>query len=300
MNMRLRRLKADYEKICTMFGSRGPVRIKETRGSPPEQYQIEFLVTSLQQDPISRSLRSHNCFLAEVNLTAAYPRMAPQCRMITPVFHPNIAPHAICIGDHWAAGESLPNMIVRIAEMLAYQSYNIKSPLNGEAARWVEENKGRLPTDDRDFSALLSVGEAVTRSSDAAKVGECANCGKPAGAAAMTVCLNNHLACPDCVIPCGICGGTLCLKCSLQKCSFCGVTACHGCILRCSTCQRLACAKHAQRCHICNLGNCADCVVVCSTCGKPVCVQHVRNVVVDGKKKVVCVACIPQTATGPT
>ena len=31
--------------------------------------------------------------------------------------------------------------------MLAYQSYNVKSPLNGEAARWVEENKHRVPLD---------------------------------------------------------------------------------------------------------------------------------------------------------
>jgi predicted Zn finger-like uncharacterized protein len=31
--------------------------------------------------------------------------------------------------------------------MIGYQSYNIKSPLNGEAARWVEQNLHRLPLD---------------------------------------------------------------------------------------------------------------------------------------------------------
>jgi predicted Zn finger-like uncharacterized protein len=67
--------------------------------------------------------------------------------MLSPVFHPNIAPHAICVGDHWGAGESLESLIIRIGEMLAYQSYNAKSPLNGEAARWVEENKHRMPLD---------------------------------------------------------------------------------------------------------------------------------------------------------
>jgi predicted Zn finger-like uncharacterized protein len=67
--------------------------------------------------------------------------------MLSPVFHPNIAPHAICVGDHWGAGESLESLIIRIGEMLAYQSYNVKSPLNGEAARWVEENKHRVPLD---------------------------------------------------------------------------------------------------------------------------------------------------------
>ena len=59
--------------------------------------------------------------------------------MLTPIFHPNIAPHAICIGDHWSAGEPLASIMARIGEMIAYQSYNTKSPLNGEAARWVKE-----------------------------------------------------------------------------------------------------------------------------------------------------------------
>jgi predicted Zn finger-like uncharacterized protein len=67
--------------------------------------------------------------------------------MLSPVFHPNIAPHAICVGDHWGAGESLESIVIRIGEMLAYQSYNVKSPLNGEAARWVEQNKHRIPLD---------------------------------------------------------------------------------------------------------------------------------------------------------
>jgi predicted Zn finger-like uncharacterized protein len=31
--------------------------------------------------------------------------------------------------------------------MIAYQSYNTKSPLNGEAARWVDDNLEQLPLD---------------------------------------------------------------------------------------------------------------------------------------------------------
>jgi len=67
--------------------------------------------------------------------------------MLTPIFHPNIAPHAICIGDHWSAGAPLASIVARIGEMIAYQSYNTKSPLNGEAARWVDQNPDRLPLD---------------------------------------------------------------------------------------------------------------------------------------------------------
>jgi DNA-directed RNA polymerase subunit RPC12/RpoP len=68
--------------------------------------------------------------------------------MLTPVFHPNIAPHAICVGDHWSAGEPIASIVARIGEILAFQSYNVKSPLNGEAARWVEQNIDQLPLDN--------------------------------------------------------------------------------------------------------------------------------------------------------
>jgi hypothetical protein len=67
--------------------------------------------------------------------------------MLTPIFHPNIAPHAICIGDHWSPGEPLWSIVARIGEMIAYQSYNTKSPLNGEAARWVDQHVDELPLD---------------------------------------------------------------------------------------------------------------------------------------------------------
>ena len=85
--------------------------------------------------------------MVEIALPLAYPRMPPQCRMLTPIFHPNIAPHAICIGDHWSPGEPLWSIMARIGEMIAYQSYNTKSPLNGEAARWVDEHLDELPLD---------------------------------------------------------------------------------------------------------------------------------------------------------
>jgi len=75
--------------------------------------------------------------------------------MITPVFHPNIDPQKICIGDHWSAGQSLAQMIVQIAEMISFQTYNVKSPLNARAAAWAEQNGRRLPLHDADFSAGL-------------------------------------------------------------------------------------------------------------------------------------------------
>jgi predicted Zn finger-like uncharacterized protein len=121
------------------------VRLVQMEGDPPERYQLEYRINSLRM--VNGELQPVQSHLVEITLPRNYPRLPPQCRMLSPVFHPNIAPHAICVGDHWGAGESLESLIIRIGEMLAYQSYNVKSPLNGEAARWVEENKHRVPLD---------------------------------------------------------------------------------------------------------------------------------------------------------
>ena len=143
--VRLRRLSGDYEKL-TQYVQRHPrVKLVQAEGEPPEKYQLEYRIRSMRQkDDDIVEAKTH---LVEISLPRNYPRTPPQCRMLSPVFHPNIAPHAICVGDHWSPGESLESIVIRIGEILAFQSYNLKSPLNGEAARWVEEHEDELPTD---------------------------------------------------------------------------------------------------------------------------------------------------------
>jgi predicted Zn finger-like uncharacterized protein len=143
--LRLRRLTADYEKLQDFVRRHPRLKLVSASGEPPEQYQLEYRIRSLRQT--GEGLEFVGSHTVEITLPRDYPRMPPQCRMLTPVFHPNIAPHAICVGDHWSAGEPIGSIVARIGEMLAYQSYNTKSPLNGEAARWVEQNLEQLPLD---------------------------------------------------------------------------------------------------------------------------------------------------------
>ncbi len=143
--VRLRRLQADYEKVREYVNRHPRLQLIQSDGTPPERYQLEYRIRGLRQTDDELSLvKSH---MVEISLPVSYPRMPPQCRMLTPIFHPNIAPHAICIGDHWSPGEPLWSIIARIGEMISYQSYNTKSPLNGEAARWVDEHLDELPLD---------------------------------------------------------------------------------------------------------------------------------------------------------
>ncbi|QSQ20737.1 hypothetical protein JY651_36730 [Pyxidicoccus parkwayensis] len=158
MNVRHRRLVADHRMVMSSFADHPYIRVLEATGEPPERYKLEYRVQGLVMQGEQVVPKSEH--LVEVFLTLGYPRQAPQCRMLTPVFHPNIAPHAICIGDHWSAGESLAALIVRIGELITFQSYNVKSPLNGAAARWAEEHMARLPIQRVDLSARMDVAPA--------------------------------------------------------------------------------------------------------------------------------------------
>jgi ubiquitin-protein ligase len=155
MQARIRRLRSDFEKVTMLFTDHPFIRIVGTEGEPPEKYTFELEVRGLapledHAAPVPKLIHR-----AEVFLPLDYPRRPPFCRMITPVFHPNIDPQKICIGDHWSAGQSLALMVTRIAEMICFQSYNVKSPLNARAAAWAEQNLPRLPLQKGDLTAGL-------------------------------------------------------------------------------------------------------------------------------------------------
>jgi ubiquitin-protein ligase len=155
---RIRRLKLDYEQLQQRFAAWPLIRIVGTAGLPPEVYRFQYLIRGLYVAG-DGSILERNEHLLEVNLSLGYPRRAPQCRMLTPVFHPNFDDSSVCIGDFWAASESLDDLIVRIGRMIAYQEYNTKSPLNGLAAKWAAQNTHLLPVDARPMAPPIDGAE---------------------------------------------------------------------------------------------------------------------------------------------
>ncbi len=147
---RTRRLTAEHEQMQKAFAGFDPIRIKSAVGNPPDAYEIEYHVKSYEPgDSPDAAPTQRDTHLVKIELTSDYPRLSPRCKMLTPIFHPNFDETTICVGDHWSAGERLVDLVVRIGEMIGYQAYNIKSPLNGDAAMWSDLNGNKLPTDPR-------------------------------------------------------------------------------------------------------------------------------------------------------
>jgi ubiquitin-protein ligase len=217
-NVRLRRLKADHDALRRLAHLHPKIEIEGVFGNPPERYRLRFKVTSLRErGDVIETATEHRL---EVTMPRGYPRDAPLFRMLTPVFHPNIAPHAVCIGDNWTAGEPLDQLIQRVGEILAYQSYNTKSPLNGRAAQWVDEHRDRLPIDPEEF--FLDLSAAPPPSAQLANPA-CSNCG--AQGSSLVPCGAGHLACSDCSITCPVCTSLQCLACGDRTCPTCRAAA---------------------------------------------------------------------------
>jgi len=151
LSPRIRRLKLDYETLTKRFADWPLIQIAGSAGMPPEAYRITYRIKGLYVAPNGDILEREVHHL-EVNLSLGYPRRAPQCRMLVPVFHPNFDDASVCIGDFWAASEGLDDLIVRIGRMIAYQEYNTKSPLNGLAAKWAAQHANLLPVDTRNIA----------------------------------------------------------------------------------------------------------------------------------------------------
>jgi hypothetical protein len=255
-NVRLRRLKADHEALRRLAHLHPKIEIEGVYGNPPERYRLLLKVGSLRErGEVIEVATQHRL---EITMPRGYPRDAPLFRMLTPVFHPNIAPHAVCIGDDWTAGEPLDLLVQRVGEILAYQSYNIKSPLNGRAAQWVEQNPDKIPVDRAEF--FLDLAAAPANSAELA-VPACSNCGGRGGE--LTPCSAGHVLCGDCVMRCPAAGHVMCLKCGDKTCAVCRATqpACKNCGNPAP--GALTCAEWHTLC--------GDCGAQCPTCRQVLC-----------------------------
>ena len=304
VSVRLRRLQADFEQIQARFRDSRYIIVRKVTGDPPERYEIEYRVRGLvlQNDGSIVESAAH---VAEIVLTRAYPHRAPHCKMLTAVFHPNIDPGAICIGDHWAASESLADLIIRIGQLLAYQTYNTKSPLNGEAARWTDEHRDLLPVDSSDLAppeADSAIPPPLPASNVQSELAHCQNCGATSSDQHPLVqCVEGHQACQDCVVTCDKCHATLCLLCKSATCGVCGKKGCVRCLNTCDGCGESVCPEHLAPCADCDKCFCTKCLDRCASCGKAVCKSHMVTCKSCGKPSCAkCVSTCPLCPPGTT
>lgn len=155
MNPRLRRLASDHEALIDAFAGHPNIEVQPVGSLPPEHYWVTYRVPSLALSPTNQVMRTSQTVVG-IYLPATYPRDKPYLVTSTPVFHPNFGAH-VCIADHWAPSQTLVDIVTQVGDMLQWQTFNVRSPLNAVAARWAAENQGQLPVGSLDVMPLGSM-----------------------------------------------------------------------------------------------------------------------------------------------
>ena len=305
MNLRLRRLYNDFQDLNVFLEGHPHISLVKAEGDPPEKYVVDYQLQGVEQK--AGRVVPKDRHTAEIVLTLDYPSQEPICRMLTPAFHPNIDPHLICITDKWAAGESLVDVVVRIGRMLSYQVYNIKSPRNGEAAKWAAEHLAEFPLDKADLAreavsaaaprpatrrpvppppaapapsapaaspAVAVVGRTLQKEPAPEETEACPNCRKKFPPKKFKKCKKGHRVCPDCLVACRTCGAELCLLCETKLCSVCRQIVCPQCLTFCHFHRQPVCREHAAACAACGVKGCTQCFPRCPECGHLYCKAH--------------------------
>lgn len=309
MSVRLRRLQAEYNRVAQLFANHDRISIVETYGNPPDRYIIEYRLRGLVEE--KGEIRERAVHRAQIVLGRNYPNELPRCNMLTPVFHPNIDHLRICTEDIGAVGKTIDQVITFIGEMIAFQTYNVKSPLNGDAARWTVEHLDRLPLERIDLipketvrppslketlqmppAAPPAASSAQSATAATATVPRylkqtvsapehCANCNQSAASIELKDCAGGHLVCQDCSLICQGCGKRVCVLCPVRT---------------CANCQNIACTDCQVTCEFEGHAVCKDCTLACDNCGKGACVLCALGTCA-GCRGLVCAICLETCAT---
>lgn len=121
--------------------------------APPSIYLAQFHCKSFVRVETGQIRESEQNYEFAVRLESNYLRRAEAfevLRVRTPgIWHPNIRPDAPFICIRLVPGTPLVDILYELYEILTYQTYNCRDPLNREAAAWARANQDRFPIDTR-------------------------------------------------------------------------------------------------------------------------------------------------------
>jgi hypothetical protein len=292
------RLAVDHDKLQRLLAVTPAITLVESTGEPPTRYLLEYRVKTWSKDPQGTAIAPLDQVRAEFVLPDGYPRHPPVVRLLSPVYHPNVSGEQVALSPGWSAGTSLPLYLLRLAEVLAFQSYSLKFPLNPAAATWAEQQLATFPTDDTDFLHSLHLAEGILREAegDLRPDDHCLTCQTTADQVPLHVAVSHHIVCERCLRLCAHCQMVLAPQSPQQACTVCEQQVCYQCLLRCLQCGTLVCLDHMERCAVCSLGHCPSCTVSCDGCGARVCSSHAGPAERDGRSLQLCEKCLLQPA----
>jgi ubiquitin-protein ligase len=162
---RLRRLQSDLRAL-QQLQSESSIFHFTAHGDPAEAYTIWFIGRGMMRHENSGPIELQERHEVQIRLGAGYPRMMPEIRWKSPIFHPNISANgSVCLGGYgtyWVPSLTLDELSHMLWDMIRYENYDETSPYNREAALWAKtQSQYVLPLDKRPLRDRLAGIAAV-------------------------------------------------------------------------------------------------------------------------------------------
>ncbi len=140
-------LESLHTEITEALEGDTSITIASAEGNPPDKYTITYTIPSVYKDS-NGDIRERDTHVIVINIPIGYPHFPPSCKPLTPLYHPDFDPSAICIGDFWKKTKSMTELINYIGKMIGGETYSTENAFNSDAAEWYIENQDRLPFTD--------------------------------------------------------------------------------------------------------------------------------------------------------
>lgn len=157
---RSRRLRADLAALRALAADSTVFRFAGV-GEAPDAYRVVFTGPGTVRVSGTGAVTLAGRHEADILLGADYPRLKPQLRWRTPLFHPNISEAgSVCLGGYstgWVPSVGLDRLCEMLWDMLRYANYDVTSPYNRDAAQWARTQTAfAFPLDGRSLRDRLA------------------------------------------------------------------------------------------------------------------------------------------------
>lgn len=139
-----------YAQIREEFRSNSLISVSPLQGDPPDRYQVTYHIAGKSRNTTGDVIETREQ-VVEIIIPFGFPRFPPGCRPVSNIFHPDFDPGAISISDFWTQESTLPELIIRIGEMINGENFSTADAFNPEAAEWYENNRNQLPIASLDW-----------------------------------------------------------------------------------------------------------------------------------------------------
>jgi hypothetical protein len=127
----------------------------EGTGDPPDRFTLSFSGKGVARDiSANADVEMIDAHRVELRLPYAYPKVAPDVRWVTPIFHPNVSfsgfIHLADVGLPWESHVTLDIVCERLWDVARLAYIDLEKATNYSAKNWFQEQRLlKLPVDAR-------------------------------------------------------------------------------------------------------------------------------------------------------